>query len=213
MKVNELLTESVKELSSKTKKVFFKLAKLAKTEPLKKNFVIGDSGDFEFISASEIKNVDHGVGLIFESSYDGNIVEIFFFDGNTKKWIRTGKLGNNWDMLTASEVIKLGRSYDDDCSWVEVSPKNNRLLKEANTFIPRDEMLDFIPRDIRRAAMHAGYDINKKELRTMTGLKVAYAKRALESEYADQFDARLGELLDMIDMDEKQLKRFIKKNG
>lgn len=82
--------------------------------------------------------------------------------------------------------------------------KVSELLKEEN---------ESIPRDIRRAAMHAGYNINSKELRTMTALKVAYAKRSLESEYADQYDAKLGELLGMIDMNKKQLKDFVKNNG
>lgn len=204
MKVNELLNESNKTFSPETKKVFSKLAKLIKTEPLKKNFTIGDSGDFGALNASEIKFVDHGTGIIVIDETE-KVREIFFFDEDLKKWVHVGK----WDIFTASELVKFGRKYGGDYpyydwGWVEISPKNIKILKEEN---------ESIPRDIRRAAMHAGYDINSKELRTMTGLKVAYAKRSLETEYADQFDAKLGEVLGMIKMNKKELKDFIKNNG
>lgn len=66
-----------------------------------------------------------------------------------------------------------------------------------------------IPANIDRAARAAGYDTS---LLTLIKLKIAYANRAIKAKYADQFDVRLGELLDMIKMDKDQLKDFIKKN-
>lgn len=203
MKVSELLSESVKEISPKTKKVFTKLAKLIKTEPLKNNFNVRDTGDWGIRLFASDFDPEHGDGfLIFtgESFKNQKIKEIFLYDANLKKWIHTAQ----WDPFTASDVLKFGKRYYTEGGWVDIRPKNNQLLKEEN---------ESIPRDIRRAAMHAGYDVNSKELRTMNGLKVAYAKRAIESDYADQFDAKLGELLGMIDMNEKQLKDFIKNNG
>lgn len=131
MKVNELLTEGVKELSPKTKKVFAKLAKLAKTEPLQKNFFVGDSGDFGSIFASELKDVDHGFGIIIVDE-GPKVREVFFFDENTKRWVHVGK----WNTYTASELIRFGRKYGGDYpydwGWVEISPKNDNMLKEDN---------------------------------------------------------------------------------
>jgi len=205
MKVNELLNEDIKTVSPKTKTEFSKLAKLIKTEPLKNNFNVGDSGDFWAISASELMHVNHYAGfLIYKDNDIKNILkqEIFFYDNEIKRWVQMDK----WNTFTASELIKYGRKLGDEYGWAEITPlpKKIKTLKEEN---------ESIPRDIRRAAMHAGYDINKKELRTMIGLKLAYAKRSLESKYADQFDVKLGEVLGMINMDEKQLKDFIKNNG
>lgn len=203
MKVSELLSESVKEISPKTKKVFTKLAKLIKTEPLKNNFNVRDTGDWGIRLFASDFDPEHGDGfLIFtgESFKNQKIKEIFLYDANLKKWIHTAQ----WDVYTSAAILKFGKRYYPNGGWIDVRSKNNKALKEEN---------ESIPRDIRRAAVHAGYNINSKELRTMTALKVAYAKRSLESEYADQYDAKLGELLGMIDMNKKQLKDFIKNNG
>lgn len=62
---------------------------------------------------------------------------------------------------------------------------------------------------IKRLAHDAGYNTNVTS--DLDGLKLMWAERALSSPYADQFEARLGEALGMIQMTEKELQNFVNK--
>jgi hypothetical protein len=64
-----------------------------------------------------------------------------------------------------------------------------------------------LPAHIARAARDAGYTITG---RSLDDLRKEYAKRSTTTEYADQFDARLGELLGLSRKTKAELEELAK---
>lgn len=97
------------------------------------------------------------------------------------------------------DLIKLIAEYDDSSMedaaefFNEHGELAEETLKEAA-----------LSAQLKRLARDAGYNTND-----LDDLKSMWAERALSSPYADDYEARLGEALGMIQMTEKELRNFV----